>query len=448
MSKPSVAVVGGGIAGLCAAFDLHNAGCAVTVFEASDLWGGKIQSSPVGDRMVDSGPDTFLARVEPGHKLALELGLGDQLTSPVAPVPAYIHRDSQLHELPKGTFMGIPTDLDLFSQTSLISQAGIRRASEDLTLPATPISGDVSVGEYCRARVGDEVTDRLIDPLLGGINASQIDRLSLASGSPQIAAAAAAGPSLITELAKMQERIGSSLGSADDAPVFYGLEGGIATLIDALVDRLAGADMRLGTQVQSLADLAEFDRIILGTPAPVTSALLAPISPSASTALSEIEYASVAQVTVELAIDKISPILDASGVLFPRIDGMILTACTWFSTKWAHYARPNSVLVRLTSGRFGDDRAMVLADDKLVSHLMAELGTVFDIEAPPTATRVHRWVDALPQYTPGHAKRVETALQSLEADAGHIQLVGASYNGIGIPACIASGRAAAQQLTS
>ncbi len=446
MGKGSVAIVGGGIAGLCAAFDLHNAGFAVTVLEASDRWGGKIQSSPVGDRLVDAGPDTFLARVEPGRKLALELGLEDQLTSPVAPVPAYIHRDGTLHELPKGTFLGVPTDLDLFSKTTLISAEGIARAREDLTMPATSTAGDISVGEYCRARVGDEVTERLIDPLLGGINASQIDRLSLASGAPQIAAAAAAGPSLITELAKMQERIGSSLGSANSAPVFYGLPGGIATMIDALVDRLAGADLRLNAAVVALNDLREFDHIILGTPAPATAALLDPVSPEAKAAMAEVEYASVAQVTVEIAKDKIEPILDASGVLFPRVDGMILTACTWFSTKWAHYARPDSVLIRLTSGRFGDTRAMELPDDQLAHHLLGELGTVFEMSGPPIAQRVHRWIDALPQYTSGHAARVATARGAVAKDAPHIQLVGATYGGIGIPACIASGREAAQKL--
>lgn len=446
MAKASVAVVGGGIAGLSAAFDLHRAGHLVTVFEASNRWGGKIHSSPVGDRLVDAGADTFLARVKPGHQLAVDLELEHELTTPIAPVPAYIERDSKLHRLPQGTFLGVPTDFDLFNQTTLISDEGKARAAQDLSLPATDTSGDISVGAYCRARLGDEVTDRLIDPLIGGINASHIDQLSLASGAPQLAAAAKAGPSLVQELSKMQVRIGATLGSADAAPVFYGLPGGIARLIDALVANLPATDLRLQTPVESLADLGSYDQIILATPAPVTARLLAPVSADAAHALSQVEYASVAQVTLEIPTAGIEPVLDASGVLFPRVGGSILTACTWFSTKWAHYQRPDSVLIRMSSGRFGDERAFELDDQSLTDHLLDELGVVFSLTQPPIARRVHRWRNALPQYVPGHADRVSQALEAVAKDGSHIQLAGATYSGIGIPACIDSGRRAAMQI--
>lgn len=446
MAKPTVGIVGGGIAGLSAAFDLCRAGHEVTVFEAGNRWGGKIQSSPVGDRMVDSGPDSFLARVEPAYRLAIDLGLEDELTSPVAPVPAYIHRDQKLHPLPQGTFLGVPTDLDRFSKCTLISPAGVARAAQDLSLPATPISDDVTVGAYCRTRLGDEVTDRLIDPLIGGINASNIDRLSLASGAPLLASAAAAGPSLITELGKMQTQIGATLGSAGSAPVFYGLTGGIASLIDALVSELGTADLRLNAEVLSMDELARFDQVILATPAPASSRLLKPVSPEAAVALSDVEYSSVAQLTLELPNSGIDPILDASGVLFPPVDGSVLTACTWFSTKWVHYQRPDSVLIRLSSGRFGDTRAMELDDDTLSKRLLSELSWVFELSQPPQATRLHRWHDALPQYVSGHSARVERALSALNHDAPNVQLVGATYSGIGIPACIESGRSAARRI--
>ncbi len=451
MPKLSVAVVGGGIAGLSAAFDLQRAGHNVTVFEAADRWGGKIYSSPVGDRLVDAGADTFLARVEPGYQLAQDLGLAEELTTPVSPVPAYIQRDGQLHRLPQGTFLGVPTNFDLFSQTTLISPAGIKRAQQDLTLPPTDTSGDISVGAYCRARLGDEVTDRLIDPLIGGINASQIDQLSLASGAPQLAAAAKAGPSLVQELSKMQARIGATLGSASAAPVFYGLPGGIARLIGALVSELGGsgpgdADLLLGTPITNLTDLADFDHIVLATPAPATAKLLAPTSPNAAEALSLVEYASVAQVTLEIPRTGIEPVLDASGVLFPRVDGTVLTACTWFSTKWTHYQREESVLIRLSSGRFNDGRAFELDDYSLVDRLLSELKTVFKISAKPIATRVHRWHQALPQYVPGHAERVDRAIGAVAVDQPRVQLAGAAYSGIGIPACINSGRDAAARI--
>ncbi len=193
-------VVGGGIAGLVAAFDLQRAGWAVEVHEADRRWGGKILSSPVGDRMVDAGPDTFLARVEPGRVMCRDLGLEHELTSPVSPVPAYLVRDGGLHELPTGSMLGVPTDLDVLATSPLISEDGVARARAGLARAqhdTNTTNADRSVGELCREQLGDEITDRLIDPLLGGINASDIDRLSLEAGAPLLAAALKHSPSLI-----------------------------------------------------------------------------------------------------------------------------------------------------------------------------------------------------------------------------------------------------------
>lgn len=437
-----VAVVGGGIAGLCAAFDLHRAGIDVEVHEAGDRFGGKVWSSPVGDRMVDAGPDTFLARVPDGKQLCDDLGLTTELTSPSAPVPAYLFRDGELRPLPAATILGVPTDLELLAESGAISPAGVERAAEDLELPSTSIGDDISVGAYFRARLGPEVTDRLIDPILGGINASDIDRLSLRSGAPQLWDVATSSRSIIEGLRQTQEDRGATLGSDKGAPVFYGLPGGIASLIDRLVEELDGADVRLESPVTSLDDL-DADHIIVGTPAPQAGVLLADRSPAASERLAEIEYASVAQVTVELPKDGVDPVLDASGVLFPRIDGRIMTASTWFSTKWAHYDRPDSVLIRMTSGRFGDTRALALDDDALVSVLLNELRSTTAISADPTHIRVHRWVDALPQYVPGHEARVDAIDAAIAADCPRVHLVGAAYRGIGLPVCIRGGRAAA-----
>lgn len=446
MSRASIAIVGGGISGLAAAFDLTRRGHPVTVFESTNRWGGKIHSSAVGDRMVDAGPDSFLARVEPGYKLCVDLGIADQLTSPVAPVPAYLQRDGRLHELPQGTFLGVPTDLELFSRCTLISTEGKARVAQDLTLAATPIDGDISVGQYCRARLGDEVTDWLIDPLIGGINASNIDQLSLRSGAPQLWAAAQAGPSLIEGLRSMADRLGATLGSKSSWPVFYGFPGGIATITDELVAQLIGADLRLNAEVNSLEELDGFDHLILATPAPVTSKLLSTQVPDAGKVLAEIEYASVAQLTIEVPMSAIEPLLDASGVLFPRIEGTVLTACTWFSTKWAHYRRSDTVLLRLTSGRFGDTRAIELGDAALTTKLLTDLSGVFNLSERPVAKRIHRWIDALPQYEPGHHERVALIRSAVTSTKPSVQLVGAAFDGIGIPACIQSGRDAAARI--
>lgn len=456
MTARSATIIGGGISGLVAAFDLQRAGWNVTLHEASDRFGGKIWSSPVGDRLVDAGPDTFLARVPEGRQLCEDLGLADQLTSPVAPVPAYFHRNGQLHRLPTGTVLGVPTDLDALAESGLVSPEGVARAALDLELEATPIDGDISVGEYFRARLGDEVTGRLIDPMIGGINASDIDRLSLASASPQIARAAASHRSIIEGLRAAQAGVGATLGSQKPGaggtpdPVFYGLPGGIASLTDSLVAALGESSLHLDSPVTDLSSVMS-DHIIIATPTPSAARLLEPVAPTAADLLASIEYSSVAQVTIEIPKSAIAASawehgLDAAGILFPRVDGMIITAATFFSTKWAHYDRPDTALIRMTSGRFGDTRALELSDDELTATLFGELRSVVEITGDPTATRVHRWIDALPQYTPGHAQRVVDINAALVAESPNCTVVGAPYQGIGIPACIGLARGVAHQL--
>ena len=430
---PSAAIIGGGITSLCAAFDLHRAGWAIEVYEASDRFGGKIWASPVGDRIVDAGPDTFLARVPQGKQLCDELGLSDELVAPVSPVPAYFHRDGALCPIPAGTVLGVPTDLEALAASGAVSADGVARAAKDLSLPLTDLYDhtgiELSVGAYCRARLGDEVTERLIDPLIGGINASDIDRLSLRSGAPQLWAAANQHRSIIEGLRASRLSVGATLGSAGtNEPVFLSLPGGLDRIITELIARLPATSLHLGHPITDLAqatvDGQAPDHVIIGTPAGAASRLVADVDPTASQALATIEYASVAQVTVELPAAKVDPILDASGILFPRVDGGVMTASTWFSTKWAHYARPDSVLIRLTSGRFGDTRALEYDDAGLVAHLLGELGSLIEITADPINTRVHRWIDAFPQYTPGHADRVDTIIGSLAATAPNVHVVG------------------------
>lgn len=454
---PSAAIIGGGISALCAAFDLHHAGWDIEVYEASDRFGGKIWSSPVGDRIVDSGPDTFLARVPQGKQLCDDLGLSAELVAPVSPVPAYFHRDGALCPIPTGTVLGVPTDLEALALSGAVSSDGVARAAKDLSLPITDLYDhagvELSVGAYCRARLGDEVTERLIDPLIGGINASDIDRLSLRSGAPQLWNAATQHRSIIEGLRATRPAVGATLGSAaTNEPVFLSLPGGLDRIIAALVDRLPTRALHLNSPITDLAQATVNgsvpDHVIIGAPADVAARLTASKAPSAAALLATIEYASVAQVTVELPADNVDPVLDASGILFPRVDGGVMTASTWFSTKWAHYAKPGHILIRLTSGRFGDERAFEFSDDELAVHLVSELGQLIDITAAPTATRVHRWISAFPQYTPGHADRVDAIFDALVTEAPNVHVVGAAYRGIGIPACIGSGRMLAAELTA
>lgn len=468
-------IVGGGISGLVTGFDLVRAGWEVTIHEGSGRWGGRIFSSPVGDRMVDGGPDAFLARVEHGYQLCVDLGIDHLLTSPAATVPAYVHTGGALHELPDGTMFGVPTDLGVLEGSTLISPPGVQRAADDLVLPApTPADADTdpSVGEVCRERLGDEVTDRLIDPLIGAINASDIDRLSLRAAAPALATALAEHGSLIRGMADLRQR-SSAIGSRDpDRPVFYGIPGGTATIVDRLVEELAaaGADLRLDSTVAGPDHLAQLagaragaggevttgvaagaDAVILAVPAFAAAELLGGETTDAGRILSRTEYADVTQVVAELPLAAVGRpserhVLDASGILFPRVDGRLMTACTLLSSKWAHYHRDESVLVRLSSGRYGDERHHRYSDDELVAALLTELSDAVPVTGDPIAVRVGRWTRAFPQYTPGHRQRVAQArAATIDLDPRY-RLVGASYDGIGVPACIATGRDTAREL--
>ncbi len=451
-----VVVIGAGLAGLTAARDLHLAGHRVTVLEAAERIGGKIWSSPVGERdAVDLAADNFLARVPEATTLAHELGLGDDLVSPASTVPAYIGRDGALFPLPAGLAFGVPTDLDALASSGVVGDDALARAGRDEaadTDPAALGDADVSVGSLTRARLGDEITDWLIDPLTAGINAGDVDQLSLAAGAPILDRAARADVSLIRGIRAVRPATGATLGSAQNQPVFHGIRGGTARLLVALAEALPSGTIHTGTAAATvstdrvaLADgsILDADHIVVAVEARHAARLLADTSPDTAAALGSIPTASVAQVTFEFDVDRIERELDASGALFPVAGGGLMTASTWLSTKWVHHRRPGRVLVRATSGRHHDTRARDLPDDELVGTLLAETRTLLGTDAEPTAHRLQRWNDGLPQYTVGHRERVDRAMVALAEAAPTIHLTGASYRGIGIPAVIGAARSVA-----
>ncbi len=445
-------VVGGGIAGLSAAFEFQQAGWLVDVHEASNRWGGKIFTSTVGEdanaRPVDAGPDAILARAAAGMDMVRTLGLADEVVHPASKIPAYICFDGRLHELPPGTVFGIPTDPAVLDRSELLSEQGKQRAADDLDMGVNPELSegrhDPSVGEVCRQRLGDELTDRLIAPLIGGINASNIDRLSLRSAAPQLATALIEHGSLIRGVAALRNRSGPTLGTERAAPVFFSLPGGVQRLVDALVNRLTVPSEDSGFVPAALHLNSRFDlnsHAGLSTATHSHDAVVMAAAP-----IVDMAYASVSQVTIEVAKSALEAELDTSGILFPAAGGTHLTACTWLSSKWDHYRNPDTVLLRMTSGRYGDDRANRLDDETLVSTLLDELGAVVPIAGRPVRTRVHRWDHALPQYEPGHRSKVDAIRTEMQEQHPNVALVGAAYDGIGIPACIDSGRQGARQL--
>ncbi|MEY2461685.1 MAG: protoporphyrinogen/coproporphyrinogen oxidase, partial [Acidimicrobiaceae bacterium] len=279
------------------------------------------------------------------------------------------------------------------------------------------------------------------DPLLGGINAGDGDRLSLRAAAPQLAAAAERDRDLVAALRNQPPPAAG--------PVFYAPVGGMGAIVDALVESLTatGVELRREASVDDLGVLGA-DRIVVTVPAYRAAELVRPAAAAVAELLDAIAYASVALVTFEFPNASISRPLDASGFLVPRTEGLLMTASSWSSSKWAHLAGDASTVVRVSTGRFGDDRATQLDDDALVRALIDEVAATTGIDGEPIDVLVRRWPQSFPQYEPGHLDRVAEIERSLADALPHVVLAGAALRGIGVPACIRQGREAAREVLS
>ena len=463
---PVVAVVGGGIAGLAAAWELAGSGAPagaagprVTVLEADGRLGGKIERRPFAGRDVDLGPDAFVARRPEAVELCEELGLGGELVAP-AEAAAYVWTGGRLRRLPAGLALGVPTRLGPLARSGILSPGALARAALDVVLPnrartdggAAP--ADAAVGPLVAGRLGRQVVERLADPLVGGIHAGSVEEMSAAAVFPDLLRAAGEGGSLMRRL-----RPPAPASPGAPAPVFRSLRGGLAGLVDRLAEGLgrAGVELRTSCEVRRLdrrdrwvLDTADgtslaADAVVLALPAPAAAALVAPHSAELAGLLGAVAYASVTLVTLCFAAGDVAPLPPGTGYLVPRTGGDMVTACTWMSAKWPELARPGDVLVRASLGRFGDDRALAMDDDALVGRVVAELTPALGLQGGPADAVVARFPMAFPQYTVGHLDRV-AAMEQAAGRLGGLALAGAALRGVGIPACIASGRRAARSV--
>ena len=434
-SDRHVIVVGGGIAGLAAAHALVTADRPprVTLIEGDERVGGKVRSSPfAGLDAVDEGADAFLARVPWATDLARSVGLGDALVSPVSgSASVWWHG---LRPIPEGLLLGMPTDVMKLARTRLLTWPAKARAAIEPFLRRTDTSAD-SIGAYVRARFGDQVHERLVDPLVGSIYAADTDRYSLAAVA-QIADLAAKHRSVLLAARRRP--------AAPSGPVFYAPRGGVAALAAATADaiRHAGGTVRTGTPVESIVtdgvswrvDDEHADAVILACPAVVAGRLLR------DDRFSAITYADVAMVTIAIdGRDWPDRLHGQSGYLVPKPVQQLVTAASFGSQKWAHWDDGSSVILRVSLGRDGLP-VLHLDDDELLAAATREVGEHLGLSIEPSASRITRWTRAFPQYRPNHHVVVDQLASSLPAS---LALAGASYHGIGIPACVRSGREAA-----
>jgi len=479
MSRPRIAVLGAGVAGLAAARKLAER-CDVVLFDRAERAGGKLVTTSFRGRLLDLGPDNFITRNPAARLLCEELGLGPELLAP-ATSSAGVAIRGRLRPFPRGLVLGVPTDLSALRRSGIVDAWGVLRSAADLVLPRSRASSallaqvaggspDPTIAELVAPRLGPAVLDALVDPLLGGINAGDSRRLSFAAAAPSIAVPATGGRSLLRAL-----RPRPTSASGESGPLFLGLRDGIASLPDHLVEACTarGVELRLATAVDHLARAAgeqwsihsngsslTVDGVVVALPAFETATVLG--AGELARECAAIDYAGVVTVTFawpDTAVprriaDELGPppatdgpataraLLPGSGVLVPRSSGRLVTALSFTSTKWPRSVAPGEVVIRASAGRDGDGRALALDDAALLGAIRRELSELLGIAAEPLDHVVQRWPASFPQYVSGHLQRVGRIRQLAAALPG-FALAGAAYDGIGIPACVASGERAA-----
>ncbi|MDX3363949.1 protoporphyrinogen oxidase [Streptomyces sp. ME02-6978.2a] len=450
-----VVVVGGGIAGLAAAHRLLDRGARVTVLEAADRVGGKLLPGEIAGVRVDLGAESILARRPEAVALARETGLADRLTPPATASASIWTRDA-LRPMPKGHVMGVPGTAAALS--GLLTEEGLARIEREAELPPTEVGEDVAVGEYVAGRLGREVVDRLVEPLLGGVYAGDAYRLSMRSAVPQLFEAARTHSSLTEAVRAIQARTAAA--PRQGGPVFTGIEGGVGRLPLAVAEsvRARGGEIALGTPATALrrtpggwritAGERELtaDAVVVALPAGPAAALLRAEAPAAAAELSGVEYASMALITLAYR-RRDTALPEGSGFLVPPADGRAIKAATFASRKWGWIAEedPELLVLRTSVGRYGESEILGRDDAGLVALSRRDLRTAAGLSAEPVATRVTRWDDGLPQYPVGHHARVARIRAHLAALPG-LAVCGAAYDGVGIPACVASAQAAVEKL--
>lgn len=468
--RKRIAIVGGGITGLAAAYHLkrrvqeEQLDLSCVLFERDGRLGGKVRTHREGGFVMEEGPDSILARKQAGVGLIKELGLESEMVgSNPAAMKTYIYHKGKLETIPPGTNMGVPAKFGPFASTGLVSWPGKLRALLDLVLPKAEIHSDVALGAFLRRRLGDEVVDHVVEPLLAGIYAGSVDELSLRATFPQFLALEQQYRSLILGSIRQRKQTKSPAPQATTGrSAFVTLNSGLQTIVERLYDELHNwAELCVNTSVHSLRkrqsgqyDLSVQDNqgtrsvvadaVIVCTPTHVAAELLAPLCEKVDQ-LRSIPYVSTATVLLGFHEESLRVELDGSGFVIPRTEGRNITACTFTSSKWPHTAPKGQLLVRCYVGRAGQQEALAQSDEEIIATVRAELREILGITATPWFTRVARWNNAMPQYRVNHLTLVEETDNAVREHVPGVFLAGAGYRGVGIPDCIQDGKNAADK---
>ncbi|MED3623056.1 protoporphyrinogen oxidase [Neobacillus thermocopriae] len=457
--KQKVVIIGGGIAGLTSAFYLqkkikeNQLPIDIQLIEASHRLGGKLQTVRRDGFTIERGPDSFLARKTSMIRLAKEVGMDDQLVHN-STGKSYVLVNNKLHPMPGGSIMGIPTEIGPFITTGLFSIPGKLRAAADFLLPRSEAGKDQALGQFFRRRLGNEVVENLIEPLLSGIYAGDIDQLSLMSTFPQFYEVEQKYRSLIIGMKKSTpNQAKQPVQNKPTKGAFLTFKTGLQSFAEAIEAKLDPHSILKGHRVEKITRTNGKYRIFLNNGEEMTADCVIAATPHQITQsmfsdyrffdpLKAVPSTSVATVAMAFPKEAIKKDIDGTGFVVSRNSDYSITACTWTHKKWAHSTPEGKVLLRCYVGRAGDETIVDLSDDQINKIVLDDLKKTMDITMNPDFSIISRWKNAMPQYTVGHKQRLATILEKMGQELPGVFLAGASYGGVGVPDCIDQGEAA------
>ena len=452
MHDVDVAVIGGGITGLAAAYELHRRAVPFTLLERSPRLGGVVRTDQVDGFTIDAGPDSLLVQKPAALALCREIGLAPRLVSTLLPRTAFVVRHGALHPLPPASVLGIPTRLGPLLSTGLLSWGGKARMAMELFVPRRTDTADESVASFFRRRFGTETVDCIADPLLAGIHAGDVERLSMQTLFPKLVDAERTHGSVIRAFRQLRA---ARAATGNDDGMFRSLPGGLEELVSALVGRLPVAAIRRGVAATSIDGSGPFHvgashgddvvarQVLLSVPAAVSATLLRPLDAELGQLCADIPHTSTATVALAYPRTAVHHPLSGTGFVVPRVEpGLSIMAGTWVSSKWPRRAPRGLALMRGFLGGARDPDVLARADTELADMVHRDFSTLLGIDAEPSLRRVYRWPGLNPQHDVGHRDRV-AAIDARLARLPGLHLVGAAFRGVGIPDCVAAGRAAA-----
>ncbi|MFP3917260.1 protoporphyrinogen oxidase [Lysinibacillus telephonicus] len=458
LGRRKVAVIGGGITGLTTAFYLqryaqqNNLPVDVVLIESSLRVGGKIQTLRKDGFIIERGPESFLDYMNSVRDLAKDLGIEKEMVSN-NDGQTYVAVGSQLYPIPSNLMFGGALEVSSFITSGLFSLSGKVRAAGDLLLPKTREEEDEPIGDFFRRRFGKEVVENLVEPLLAGTFAGDIDHLSIQSMFPQFYQLEKQYRSLILGLKK------SGLSQSKDYIKSYQtFKNGLETLIESLESQLLPNSVLKGIKVESIDKLSDgsiqvyfnniaplkCDAVVMTTPFNATKRIFN--SYGLLEEMPDMNYATIATVTLAFKQEEIKRHKDAMNFFVSRNSDLAITTCTWCNHKWNNVAPDGYDMLRVYIGRVGDETIVELSDSDIEKTVLQDLKKAIGISEAPLFTVVTRWNQSMPQYTVGHEKRMEEIRQQIQTEFPKVKLVGSSYEGISIPSCVAQGKKAASDV--